>query len=254
MYENISTCKIDLVHRKLLKFILGVPKSCPNLAIYGETGETPLSFKGFRLTLNFWYRITNLSDKALVKKALLENIGLRTNWIKTVEKLINHFNLADCIGNQESFKRVNKRKINMAYHAFWTNEITNNDQERLLFYKQCKDNFDFEEYLNLGDFETRKAISKFRCSCHNLEIEKGRHHRPKIERHERCCKQCNEDNVETEAHFLLECNKYNLLRQKHNLTELTTIQQYMLEIPKNKLGEYLNEAFLVRKNGYPNLD
>ena len=91
-------------------------------------------------------------------------------------------------------------------------------------------------------------------SCHNLEIEKGRHHRSKIERHERCCKQCIEGNVETEAHFLLECSKYNLLKLKYNLTELTTIQQYMLEISKNKLGEYLIEAFLVRKNGYPNPD
>ena len=28
--------------------LLGVSKSCPNLAIYGETGEPPLSLKGYR--------------------------------------------------------------------------------------------------------------------------------------------------------------------------------------------------------------
>ena len=252
LYENISTSKIDLVHRKLLKFILGVTKSCPNLAIYGETGETPLSFKGFRLTLNFWHRITNLPDTALVKKALLENISLRTNWIRTVEKLINHFKLADTIGNQESFKRANKRKINIAYHEFWKNEITNPDHERLQFYKECKKKFDFEDYLNLEDFEKRKTIAKFRCSNHNLQIEKGRHCHPKVDRNERRCKQCVDRNVETEAHFLLECSKYDLLKQKYNLTDLTSIQQYMYDTPKDKLGKYLIEAFLVRKNGYPN--
>ena len=72
-----STSKVDLVHRKLLKFALGVSKSCPNLAVYGEIGETPLSFKGYRLTLNFWHRVTNLPETALVKKAMLENIKLK---------------------------------------------------------------------------------------------------------------------------------------------------------------------------------
>ena len=54
VFMETLTSKVDLVHRKLLKFALGVSKSCPNLAVYGETGETPLSFKGYRLTLNFW--------------------------------------------------------------------------------------------------------------------------------------------------------------------------------------------------------
>ena len=44
VFMETLTSKVDLVHRKLLKFALGVSKSCPNLAVYGETGETPLSF------------------------------------------------------------------------------------------------------------------------------------------------------------------------------------------------------------------
>ena len=85
IFVDTSFSKIDLVHRKLLKFVLGVSKSCPNLAIYGETGETPLSLKGHRLTLNFWHRVTKLPESALVKKAMLENIKLRTKWIITIK-------------------------------------------------------------------------------------------------------------------------------------------------------------------------
>ena len=54
--------------------------------------------KDIDLTLNFWHRVTNLPDTALVKKAMLENIKLRTNWIMTIEKLINRFHLAEAIG------------------------------------------------------------------------------------------------------------------------------------------------------------
>ena len=72
-------------------FKLGVSKSCPNLpnlATYGETGEIPLSLKAFRLLINFWHRISNQTDDSLAKKALLENIDMRTIWIKTVEKFL----------------------------------------------------------------------------------------------------------------------------------------------------------------------
>ena len=112
-----------------------------------------------------------------------------------------------------------------------------------------KNSLEFEDYLNLEDFDKRKTIAKLRCSNHSLEIEKGRHR--KIERPERLCKQCNGGNIETEKHFLLECSKYDILRQKYDLTELNTVQQLMHDTPKDILGEYLIEAFSVRENGYP---
>ena len=49
IFEDIDNSKIDVIHRKLLKYTMGVSKSCPNMAIYGETGEIPLSLKGYRL-------------------------------------------------------------------------------------------------------------------------------------------------------------------------------------------------------------
>ena len=47
LISETSSSKIHVTHRKLLKFVLGVSKSCPNLAIYGETGETPISLKSY---------------------------------------------------------------------------------------------------------------------------------------------------------------------------------------------------------------
>ena len=247
VFVETSTSKIDLVHRKLLKFVLGVSKSCPNLAVYGETGETPLSFKGYRLTLNFWHRVTNLPDTALVKKAMLENIKLRTNWIMTIEKLINRFNLADVIGSHETFKKKTRCKIDETYREFWKNELENVDLGRLQFYREVKNNYNIEKYLKLEDFEHRKIIAKLRCSDHTLEIEKGRHR--KMERSDRLCKQCNVGTIETEAHFLLECRKYDTLKQKHNLAELSTIQHFMDDTHLDKLGTYLIEAFSIRDLG-----
>ena len=166
--------KVDVLHQKFLKYTLGTSSSCPNLCMYGETNETPLSLKGFRLMLNFWQRVTNLPDTSLAKMALLENISLRTNWIITIEKLLGHLTLTEHIENTYTFKMKAKAAMKNKFSDYWHNAVTE-DTSRLLFYKSIKNKLEFETYLNITSFEDRKAIAKFRCSDHTLQIEKGRH-------------------------------------------------------------------------------
>ena len=163
------------------------------------------------------------------------------------KKLINCLDLSDKIGTHETFKKATKCSIEEAYLKFWNSEIEQPDIARLQFYKEVKNNYAPEEYLKLENFEQRRIIAKLRCSDQTLEIETGRHR--KIVRTELFCKQCNAGVIETEAHFLLECNKYDIVRQKHNVAEYTTIQQFMNDWDQHKLGTYLGEAFSLRGIG-----
>ena len=240
IFDEISNSKIDITHRKLLKFVLGVSKSCPNLAIYGETGEVPLSLKSYRLALNFWHRVTQLPDTTLAKKALLENISLRTNWILTIEKLLGCFNLADKIGNHEKFKKITKFEMDRGYSNHWITELRKPDLSRLSFYKEIKGEFKMETYLQTTNPEHRKYIAKIRCSDHSLQIEKGRHRN--IPRTERKCKLCSTDEIETEKHFLLKCNKYELLKINYNIAEYTTISEFFNDMEKTDLGSFFGRG------------
>ena len=51
---TVNDNKASIIHRKFLKYILGVSRSCPNLTTMGETNETPLMIKGYRLMLKYW--------------------------------------------------------------------------------------------------------------------------------------------------------------------------------------------------------
>ena len=243
--DDTSGSKVDVIHRKLLKFILGVSKSSPNVAMYGETGEVPLSLKGYRLTLNYWHRLSTLPDTYRAKKALLENIELHTNWITTIEKLIGCFNLADKIGNHDIFKKATKCEINKAYIDYWKKQLSRQDLTKLDFYRKIKNDFIMENYLHIDNFENRKLIAKFRCSDHCLEIEIGRHRR--IPRTERICRLCDKGLVETEEHFLIECDKYDLLKRQYNITDFTTAHELVLNVEQTKLGKYLSNAFTLRE-------
>ena len=246
LIEAISDSRVDTMHRKLLKFLLGVSKSCPNFSMYGETGEIPISFKSYRLALNFWHRLLNLPDDTLAKKALIENVRLGTNWILTIEKLIDCFNLADKIGKHENFKRQSKIEIDRVYVNYWNTELRNPDLSRLNLYKEIKGEFKMEHYLQTTNVEHRRAIAKIRCSDHTLEVEKGRH--KNIPRSERKCKLCTLDEIETEEHFLIRCTKYNFLKTKYEIENYKTVSEIFNGIDSECLGNYLIEAFKLREN------
>ena len=239
--RETNDAKANILHRKFLKYVLGVTKSCPTLAIMGDTGEIPLVLKGFRLMLQYWYRISNLPNDTLVKRALLENIDIRTNWIVTIEKLINGFNLSNSIQNMSKLRGDAKNSIYSAYVDFWEKNVNSN---RLAFYCKYKTKFEFEQYLNINRFIKRKNITKLRCSDHELEIEKGRHN--KLPREARTCKMCHNGTVENEEHFLFECTFYNDIRTKtlFNPTVDTLFENDTIE----HLGDYVILALEKRRD------
>ena len=81
--------------------------------------------------------MTNLPDTTLVKKALLENINLRTNWIKTVEKLLGDLSLTDTLDETYKFKVKTRETMEKRFSEYWKRSV-NEDTARLLFYKSIK--------------------------------------------------------------------------------------------------------------------
>ena len=245
LFSMTSDSKIDITHRKLIKNILGVSRSCPSLAVYGETGEIPLSLKSYRLTLNYWHRVTNLPDTTLAKKALLENIELRTNWIITIEKLISTLNLADKIENYSKFKCAVKKSLEDGFIDYWSNSLNDPTVSRLIFYKKLKTEFKSESYLENLNFERRRALTKLRCSDHALEIEKGRHKGIK-DRSKRLCSLCPNPTMEDEEHFIFHCNSYTHIRLKYNIGLTTSVQVLFLDTFCSNLAKYIIEALEYR--------
>ena len=190
--------------------------------------------------LQYWYRVTNLQNESLAKKALLENIDLRTNWITTIEKLIIFFNLSGAVSS--NLKWETKKEMHASFVEYWKNSISNNS--RLDFYCRYKTDFEFEKYLHLSNFYERKAISKLRCSDHELEIERGRH--KNISREMRYCKYCNGQRIETEEHFLFDCTYYNDIRTRVTFsTSKNTL--FSMDEP-HELGQFIMLAMAKRRD------
>ena len=243
LFQKTDKSRTDVVHRKLLKYVLGVSKTCHNIALYGDTGEVPLSLKGYRLMLNYWKRVSALPDKSLAKKALIENANLRTNWILTIEKLVRLFRLIEV--PDKKFKSKTNEKVTQYFINNWKNKLENEDISRLKTYKVINNDFTLPKYLGLP-YQLRKVISRTRCSNHPLAIEKGRQKNPKIPREERLCKLCDEGTVEDENHFLLNCTTYTFFRNHHQMN-FQNISDMINMDDQRKLAQFLNSAFELRE-------
>ena len=134
------------------------------MAIHGDTGEVPLSIKGYKLMLDFWNRLNTLPETNLAKKALKENVNIRTNWIMTIEKLLHTFNLTEITGNNQNFKLASKTNTKNYYKSLWETKVKSEDLTRLQFYQTLKNDFPPGQYTDLPNYTMRKICAETRCS------------------------------------------------------------------------------------------
>ena len=219
---NKEITELESVVLFYLKLILGVKGNTSNLAVRGEFGKYPLLLRQKIKALNYWNKIIHLPNTSLVKKVYiclcdLNSSGYKT-WASTIEDILNEAKLGLLWNKQLCNSLIIKCISNQLYRDYkrnWLceiNDVTKNPKLRT--YCIFKQTFNFEPYL-IKDFKIRKMLSRFRLSNHVLEIEKGRHCKPKLPIQERTCKLCNNNTVEDEQHFICVCPAYQILRQEY---------------------------------------
>ena len=93
VYELASRANMTTTQLKFIKFILGVGKTSPNMAVFGEAAVIPLLLGVYVTMLNYWNRIRTMDDNTLVKLAYKENVESNSTWCKTLQILNTTFGL-----------------------------------------------------------------------------------------------------------------------------------------------------------------
>ena len=220
MYEAKD---VEMLHRKFCRWILNVKKSTNLSGLYGELGRSPLNINRKIIMIRYWIKLLKSDDNFIPKniylmlkmgadnnktynganwayqiKSILDSIGLTNIWIQQFDIIIP-FNLI-------------KQRILDIYKQSWYASVNNSN--RLLMYSRYKHDFNFEKYLDfMSEKKYRNALSQFRLSSHDLEIERGRY--ANVDRDDRICILCNSNQIENEYHFLLTCPFYRDLRKTY---------------------------------------
>ena len=99
------------------------------------------------------------------------------------------------------------------YISHWKNKIKNT--HKLSFYSSLKENYQPESFFDvLQNKEIGKQLTEFRISNHKLMIKTGRYQHSKIPANVRFCPACATSEIENEEHFIINCKKYEHVREK----------------------------------------
>ena len=140
----------------------------------------------------------------------LQNSGF-TTWTSNVSELARFYNLDMSLKTMD-FKTTCKKAVSESFKKQWFNNLNNIVQNpSLRTYNKIKVTFGQEPYLYLiKEHKHRISLSRLRASSHTLEIERGRHDRPKKPIEARLCSKCSV--LEDELHFICGCSINKELR------------------------------------------
>ena len=215
-YSKNNTSSIDLLTNWYIRLVLGVKQGTGIPMLQGESGVVPPSVICHQRVMLYYIRLNNLPKGSVLKSAFLDmkrlsELSSTNNWCSHVLSIGNQYGLdLDLLDFNESTKTHVKSIVRSSFISKWLSNINDfSIYPGLRLYKLFKHQFGYEPYLNhIKNVQLRKSLTRFRCSSHSLEIERGRYvGRPE---HERLCSVCNV--IEDEFHVVMFCPLYDELR------------------------------------------
>ena len=222
IWGTMEVKELETLLLRFCKVILKVPPSCTTTAVYGELGRTPIHLSSSIRSAKYFDRLALSNCPLLTREAFLigKNSGNPKSFYTRQMKL---FTDSNCEISPSGYIRVEDFE-KMSFERFlkkWDYDLhresdknDGNSGNKLRFYAKIKTDFQMEPYLlstNLS-LKQRTIICRFRTSCHNLQIELGRHQRPYIPPALRVCDFCNV--TQDEIHHLFTCKKYDPERKE----------------------------------------
>ena len=214
---------VEKIQISACKQFLGVTKRTSNLMVLGECGRFPLCLEYYVKFIKYWLRIIQMPSHRYPKQCYLMLKRLdddnRHTYASEVRNLLFSYGygyvwIAQDVGDINLFILGFKQRLKDSLHQEWHNSLSNSGKGQ--FYTQFKSLLNVEFYLSFDlPFYLRKALAKFRCSDHNLNIEVGRHYN--APREERLCTYCLEtfgaEAIEDEYHVFFLCHRYDFYRK-----------------------------------------
>ena len=255
--------KLENIHVKFCKTVLGVRQSSSNVAVYGELGRYPIYINICTRIVKYWFKLLNTENiilKAIVDCGVIEAVNGYCNWFANVRDMLSKYGFLEVwlnpfSVNAKQFVIMFKQRLIDEFLQQWYENIESSNV--LILYRSVKEKFELESYLEIiNSRNLRIALAQIRISAHSLRIQTGRFARDRIERNLRYCEICNSDEIEDEFHFLFKCPAYDSLRKQYikryyyNRANMIKCKQLLTSTRYSEirsLAKYIHEAFKTRK-------
>ena len=147
----------------------------------------------------------------------LDRLGLYTSpWVASVKSLLNEcgmsgFWLTQNVPNAVWFKKAIERKLMDQWITIWYHNLST--KTLCHSYNTFKSVYRLETYLTKLPKSSRILLTRFRICNNRLPINVGRY--TNVNRDERLCNFCNDNEIGDEYHVLLKCSNEEIVRWRN---------------------------------------
>lgn len=256
-FKNFKS--IEAVQNKAIRIFLGLHRFAPVAAINGDMGWTQCSVRQKVCLTRFWNRLVNLDMSRLPRQVLdYDRKCTGQTWSSNLKSALSSIN------QNNAYVTMSPISTQLAWSCFhenycneWNIEIQN--KPKLRTYIKFKECYKVEDYvISFINRYQRSYLAQLRVGILPLHIETGRWYNVKEE--DRTCKVCNNNQVESEMHFLFLCSKYDTPRNRlieevskimPNITNCNNEEKLKLFMTKgivNIFSRYICEIYNIRKD------
>ena len=248
-----SNSKTDCVQNKAMRIFLGVHKYASIDYLFGDMGWAPSKLRREISMLRYWNRLITMENTRLTKNIFNIEYQLSGHWCKMIGNIFKNIGLYQLYELKQTCNlKLCEEKLLELHSLNWLKQVKN--KPKLRSYIQWKDNCCVDKFVSLNlNRSHRSILAQIRSGTLPLEIETGRFKGLKLE--ERVCKLCDENQIESEVHFILLCKCYRKNREQFfnkigiNLTNYVadTLMKDLFEKFPRAFGKFCNEIYELRK-------
>ena len=167
-------------------------------------------------------------------------------WLTRVNQIDNLLKMPKSIRYSKSSGKYISSILKGKFDHYWKikiNEFKRNnddnlDHNKLRVYRQFKSSFTAEPYISLvRNRNQRSSLTRMRIGAHLLASETLRRTRPVTPLSQRFCAYCRNDpdkkSIDTEQHFIIECNLFKNTRNKF-FEEISSAIPGFKDLPEGK--------------------
>ena len=198
-----------------MKLFLGVNKYTSNTGVSGDMGWLSCLTKQRTEVFRFYLRLQQTSVDRLLYKVHKWSARRANSWDSKVVKLARklQFDISDSTRLHDIIRLLQFHDQSTWFNSLWNdrgNELRGN---KLRTYRKYKKDKLTESYItHTMPRGHRSVLAKLRNGSLPLKIETGRYTNPPLLIQERLCPMCDVNAVESEIHFLCECQTYSDIR------------------------------------------
>jgi hypothetical protein len=254
-YKEYQT--LDSVQNRAVRYFLGLHRFAPVAAITGDIGWLPSKFRRWINMLRYWNKLMNMDDQRLPKKVFTADYNIcQSNWSNDIKQIMISLGLSTYFTEKRPVDlKLANEKILSLFNEQWYTSVQNSPKLRT--YKLFKTNFKTEQYIVLNlEKNERSMLAQFRCGILPLRVETGRFIGENV--NQRICTFCDQEQIENETHFLVECTKYDNIRQQvfeDLLSDPSYINKnkedrltFLVNENARKTAKYIVKAFMFRRS------